>query len=126
MAEEKEKIAETVTEEPAETKAEEKTDAQAEEPVFAKADEEKDTVVFAPVDTPSRKPVENEYRVYNNKACAYIMQGVDPEHEEGFAVNCYLENRSAGTLNFTWSDVTINGKPVATDYEEAVLPGTLG
>ena len=59
MAEEKEKIAETVTEEPAETKAEEKTDAQAEEPVFAKADEEKDTVVFAPVDTPSRKPVEN-------------------------------------------------------------------
>ena len=59
MAEEKEKIAETVTEEPAETKAEEKTDAQAEEPVFAEADEEKDTVVFAPVDTPSRKPVEN-------------------------------------------------------------------
>lgn len=74
----------------------------------------------------TRKPVENEYRVYNNKACAYIMQGVDPEHEEGFAVNCYLENRSAGTLNFTWSDVTINGKPVSTDYEEAVLPGTLG
>ena len=73
-----------------------------------------------------RKPVENEYAVYNNNACAYLIQGLDPEHEGGFAVNCYLENRSGGTLNFTWSDVTINGKPVTTDYEEAVLPGTLG
>ena len=72
MAEEKEKIAETKTEETAEIKAEEtkteetaeiKADEKAteikaeEEPVFAKAEEEKDVVVFAPVDTPSRKPV---------------------------------------------------------------------
>ena len=50
MAEEKEVI-ETKTEEPAEVKAEENTTA------FAESDV-KEEVVFAPIDTPSRKPVE--------------------------------------------------------------------
>ncbi len=51
MAEENEKVMETKTEEPAEVKAEENTTA------FAESDV-KEEVVFAPIDTPSRKPVE--------------------------------------------------------------------
>jgi hypothetical protein len=78
------------------------------------------------VRTPLRKPVENEYRILVNNTCAYIIQGIDPEDTRGLAVNCYLENRSKGTLNFVWSDVTIDGKPAKTVYEESVLPGTIG
>ena len=51
MAEENEKVMETKTEEPAEVKAEENATA------FAESDV-KEEVVFAPIDTPSRKPVE--------------------------------------------------------------------
>ena len=51
MAEENEKVMETKTEEPDEVKAEENTTA------FAESDV-KEEVVFAPIDTPSRKPVE--------------------------------------------------------------------
>ena len=51
MAEENEKVMETKTEEPSEVKAEENTTAFAE-------DDKKEEVVFAPIDTPSRKPVE--------------------------------------------------------------------
>ena len=61
-----------------------------------------------------------------NNTCAYIIQGIDPEDTRGLAVNCYLENRSKGTLNFVWSDVTIDGRPAKTAYEESVLPGTIG
>ena len=78
------------------------------------------------VRTPLRKPVENEYRILVNNTCAYIIQGIDPEDTRGLAVNCYLENRSKGTLNFVWSDVTIDGRPAKTAYEESVLPGTIG
>ena len=69
------------------------------------------------VRTPLRKPVENEYRILVNNTCAYIIQGIDPEDTRGLAVNCYLENRSKGTLNFVWSDVTIDGRPAKTAYE---------
>ena len=54
MAEEKEKIAETSAEETAEKK-EDTAETKTEETVFA---ENKEEVVFAPIDTPSRKPVE--------------------------------------------------------------------
>lgn len=78
------------------------------------------------VNAPRRTAVEDEYRILNNQACAYIMQGVDPEDPRGLAVNCYLENRCKRTLTFVWSDVTIDGKPAKAITEEAVLPGTLG
>ena len=78
------------------------------------------------IQVPMRKVVEGEYRVLVNETCAFIIQGVDPEDSRGLAVNCYLENRSKGTLNFVWTDVTIDGKPAKTVYEESVLPGAIG
>ena len=69
MAEEKEKVTEAKTEETAETKAEEtKETAEAkteETAVFADNKTENEEVVFAPIDTPSRKPVgqaDNKHR----------------------------------------------------------------
>ncbi len=69
MAEEKEKVTEAKTEETAETKAEEtKETAEAkteETAVFADNKMENEEVVFAPIDTPSRKPVgqaDNKHR----------------------------------------------------------------
>lgn len=76
--------------------------------------------------TPQRVAVENEQTVIQEGTCTYILQGTNLDDIRGFAVNCYLENKSDRTLNFVWSNVTINGKPVNIVYEESVLPGTIG
>ena len=55
-----EETVESKSEETVETKTEETADEQT--PVFANGNEEQETVVFAPVDTPSRKPVERNER----------------------------------------------------------------
>ena len=78
------------------------------------------------VKAPVRTPAENELIVNDDASCAFIIQGIDPEDTRGLAVNCYLENRSGGTLNFVWTDVTINDIAVSTSYEESVFPGALG
>ena len=78
------------------------------------------------VTTPRRVPVENEQMVLLDETCAYILQGTDMDDIRGYTVNCYVENRSDRTLDFVWSDVTIDGKPVNLLYEESVLPGTIG
>ena len=76
--------------------------------------------------TPQRVPVENEQIVIQDAACACILQGTDMDDIRGFTVNSYLENKSDRTLNFVWSNVTINGKPVNLLYEESVLADTIG
>lgn len=78
------------------------------------------------VTTPQRVPVENEQAVIMDETCTCILQGTDLDDIRGYTVNCYLENKSDRALDFTWSNVTINGKPVNLLYEEAVLPGTIG
>lgn len=78
------------------------------------------------ITAPQRVPVENEQIVIQDAACTYILQGTDMDDIRGYTVNCFAENKSARTLNFVWSDVTINGKPVNLLYEESVLPGTIG
>lgn len=80
----------------------------------------------ADVKVPARTPVENEAVVNNDNASAFIIQGSDPNDERGFVVNCFLQNKSANTLSFLWSNVTINGTPVNISYEETAYPGTMG
>lgn len=80
----------------------------------------------ADIKAPARTPVENEAVIINDNASAFIIQRANPNDARGFAVNCYLENKSAAPLNFVWDSVTINGAAVKTSYEEMAYPGTLG
>lgn len=80
----------------------------------------------ADVKAPARTPVENEVLVNNDNASAFIIQGSNPNDERGFAVNCFLQNKSVKTLSFVWSNVTLNGVAVNTSYEEITYPGTMG
>lgn len=80
----------------------------------------------ADVKAPARTPVENEALVNNDNASAFIIQSSNPNDERGFAVNCFLQNKSVKILSFVWSNVTINGASVNTSYEETTYPGTMG
>lgn len=80
----------------------------------------------ADIKPPQRTPVENELVVINDKTGQFIIQGLNPDDEMGLAMNCFVANPNAHTLNFVLSDVTINGVAVKTSYEEAVYPGARG
>lgn len=80
----------------------------------------------ADIKAPARTPVDNEAVIINDNASAFIIQGSNPNDERGFAVNCYLQNKSGVPLNFVWNNVTINGAAVNIPYEEMAYPGTQG
>lgn len=63
-----------------------------------------ETVVY-----PERLSVDGEIIILDNEICIFIVQGVNPEDLWGYALNCYIENKSDHDMMFSWDDVSVNG-----------------
>ncbi|MDO5477081.1 MAG: hypothetical protein Q4F43_08220 [Eubacteriales bacterium] len=72
----------------------------------------------------ARTPVANETVVLDNANCTFAIQGVEPNDPIGYAIDCYVENKTDQPLTFMWNGETLNDKPVVSLYADVLLPGT--
>ena len=76
-----------------------------------------DTVVY-----PVRQTLESQEVLVDDENMTFIIEYVE-EQDLNYAVRCYIENKTAGTLMTNWENVTVNGVPVDPFWTALVAPG---
>lgn len=75
---------------------------------------------------PVRTPLKNERTLINNKDCTFIIESTESDHNSGFIMKCYAENKTGHKLTLTMNAEAINGKAVSSGYKLELLPKTKG
>lgn len=66
---------------------------------------------------------QSEITVFNTEDASFIIKRMIPETGKGFALEVFLENKTSNLLNYSWTDVSVNGYMVETRWEKAVSAG---
>lgn len=66
---------------------------------------------------------QSEITVFNTEDASFIIKRMIPENGKGFILEVFLENKTSNLLNYSWTDVSVNGYMVETRWEKAVSAG---
>ncbi len=72
---------------------------------------------------PERRTVEGELTAEDNDQFCFVLLGTRNDSIWGYTIDCYIENRSATDLMFTWDEVSVNGFMIDPFWADTVVSG---
>lgn len=72
---------------------------------------------------PERTVVDGEQVAVDNDSFTFIIQSVEMDDFWGYTLNCYIENKTAMSLMFSWDDVSVNDYMIDPYWANEVSAG---